>query len=219
MDIKGVITGDIIGSSQIAPSNREYLLDTLHGITSDVVKVCGVSLDIFRGDSFQLIVDDPVLSLRIAVLIRAGLQRNSPTATKWDARLAIGLGTITFYMKNSVMQSDGEAFRHSGREFDGLGKSRRLAIKTPWEDLNREFDVNTAFADEIISGWTITQAKIVYPSLLAEKAQKELAEELHTSQQSISKLMISAKVGLIERYLNRYEQAVADKLNDGHGSE
>lgn len=214
MDIKGVITGDIIRSTQIAQSDREYLLDTLRSIAGDLERWGEVRLEIFRGDSFQLIADNPVKALRMAILIRVGLQQSSPTSMKWDARLALGLGTITFYKEGSVTQSDGEAFLNSGREFDGLGKSRKLAVKTPWDTLNMEFDVNTAFADEIISGWTLAQAKLVYPLLLREKTQKELASDLNKTQQSVSKLIINARVGLIELYLNRYEQAVTELLKE-----
>lgn len=77
-----------------------------------------------------------------------------------------------------------------------------------------EFDVNTAFADEIISGWTLAQAKLVYQLLLREKTQKELASDLNKTQQSVSKLIINARVGLIELYLNRYEQAVTELLKE-----
>lgn len=211
--IKGVITGDIIGSTQIDPTDRELLLNTIRSITNDAAQWSEIRLEIFRGDSFQMIVNNPIKALRIAILTRVGLQKSSPTSTKWDARIALGIGTITFDQERSVIESDGEAFRNSGREFDELGKYKRLAIKAPWEEFNQEFKVNTMFADELISSWTIPQAQAMYLSLLTEKTQKELASELDKSPQAFSRLMISGKANLIELYLNRYEQVITTKLN------
>lgn len=219
MDIKGVITGDIIGSTQIAPVNRELLLNTIRDITRDIERWSEVRLEIFRGDSFQMLINNPVKTLRIGILIRSGLLKNSPTNIKWDARIALGIGTIAFDKEQSVVESDGEAFQNSGREFDELGKSKRLTIKTPWKLMNEELKVSTAFADEIISGWTITQAEVMYLSILTGKTQKELALELNKSPQTFSKLMINAKAGLIESYLNRYEQSVTNKLKKRHGNQ
>lgn len=215
--IKGVITGDIIDSTQIEAKDRELLLTTLRNIVNDAERWSEIRLEIFRGDSFQLIVNNPIEALRVAIFIRVGLQKSSPTSTKWDARIALGIGAITFDQERSVIESDGEAFRNSGREFDELGKSKRLAIKTPWEEFNREFKVNTTFADELISSWTILQAQAIYLSLLTEKTQKELATELDKSPQAFSKLMIGAKVYLIDLYLKRYEEVMTTKMNTCHG--
>ena len=111
-------------------------------------------------------------ALKIALLIRAGLQGKTTEASsnKWDARLSIGHGTIN-YTSDQIITSDGEAYRNSGREFDALGK-RRLALRTPWEAVNDEFAVSTAFADDIISGWSITQAQTIYQSLFYDINQR-----------------------------------------------
>ena len=206
MKIKGVITGDIIQSTHINPADRNLLLDTIQGIVQYTRKWGEIRLDIYRGDSFQILVDNPIQALRITLLIRAGLQAKSPTAFRWDARVALGLGTIDFEREQSVIESDGEAFRNSGWEFDKLGRSKKLAIRTPWENFNEEFIVSTALVDDIVSNWTITQAQAIFLFLSTGKTQKEIADDLRKSSQAISKLLIGGKVNLIELYLNRYEQ-------------
>lgn len=212
MKIKGVITGDIIRSTQVNLADRATLLNTISSIVQDTEKWSDMRLEIFRGDSFQIQIDDPIKALRIALLIRAGLLAKSPDALRWDARIALGLGTIDFEQAESVVESNGEAFRYSGREFDKLGRSKKLAVKSPWNEFNEEFAVSTAFADEIISGWTITQAQVIYPLLLTSKTQKELAGDLNKTSQAISKLIIGGRIGLIELYLNRYEQLIISKI-------
>jgi hypothetical protein len=92
-----------------------------------------------------------------------------------------------------------------------LGRSKNLALKTPWDEFNDEFKVSTAFVDDIASNWTITQSQALYLSLLTGKTQKEIADDLQKSSQAISKLLIGGKANLIELYLNRYEQLISTK--------
>jgi hypothetical protein len=211
METKAVITGDIIKSTRINPADRELLLNTIGNIVRDVEIWGNIRMEIFRGDSFQIQIDNPVKALRIAILVRTGLRAKSPSVFRWDARIALGLGNIYFEKNESVVESDGEAFHNSGWEFDKLGRSRSMAIKTPWTDLNDEFAVNTAFADDVIMNWTVTQAQVIYPLLLTSKTQKELAVGLDKTSQAISKLLIGGKANLIELYLNRYELLIKNK--------
>lgn len=214
MKIKGVITGDIVQSSKIEPDKRPLLLDRIQEITRDVSKWGNVKTEIYRGDSFQVVVDNPLVSLQIMILFRAGLLGHSPAdeKVKWDARVALGLGIIDFNNRDSVIESDGEAFRNSGREFDKLGKATRLALKTPWDDFNQEFEITTAFVDNVISEWTVTQAQVIYLALLSGYTQKELARELHKTPQAISKLVNGSKLKLLELYLERFRQQLTIKM-------
>lgn len=213
MKIRGVITGDIVQSTAIRPERRQMLLDTIRRLTDDLSAISPIQMEFFRGDSFQILVDNPSEALKIAILIRAGLQQSTPSDNpdKWDARIAIGIGEIN-YLSDKVVISDGEAFHNSGREFDELGK-KRLAIRTSWEEVNEELNVSTAFADDIISGWSITQAQAIYHTLLYQTSQKETASHLHKTAQAISKLLNTAKEPLIRTYMERYEQLIKTNIH------
>lgn len=219
MQIKGVLTGDIVQSTRIDPADREQLLETIGEIAQKTKQWGDVKLEIFRGDSFQLVTSNPVEALRTLLLMRAGLKKNSPATPKWDARIALGLGTVAFDREQRVAESDGEAFRHSGREFDELGKTHRMAIRTPWEEVNRELAVSTAFADNVVSGWSPSQAQIIYYTLLTEKKQKEVATDLNKSPQAVSKSLMGGKFRLIELYLNRYRDLIRSKIEKRDGME
>lgn len=88
-------------------------------------------MELYRGDSFQLLVEDPALAIYIAILLRAGLIYNTPDTSDgvWDARISVGIGSIDFISEN-IVTSDGEAFLLSSTQLDNIGK-RRLAVKTP----------------------------------------------------------------------------------------
>lgn len=168
MKIKGVITSDIVGSSQIKPEFRVDLLTCLITMEEELQCVSPFRMELYRGDSFQLLVEDPAMTAKIAILLRAGLIYHTPN--KEDAKVSIGIGGIDFISEN-IVTSDGEAFMYSGRQLDNMGK-HRLSIKTPWQDVNEEVDVSTAFVDDIITGWSNKQARMIYLSLRQNSAKK-----------------------------------------------
>lgn len=92
-------------------------------------------MEMYRGDSFQVVVDNPELALSVAIALRAKLKASTPDKSEvWDARLSLGIGDVSFASGN-ILTSDGEAFRLSGRAFDNIGK-KRLCISTPWAELD-----------------------------------------------------------------------------------
>ena len=128
MDIKAVITGDIINSTRIRAERRTLLIDSILRVADELKILSPLQIEMFRGDSFQVVVDEPEEALRIAILLRAGLKCSTPLecGSAWDARIALGVGEIS-YGADKIVMSDGEAFHFSGRELDGIGKSR-LAV-------------------------------------------------------------------------------------------
>lgn len=209
--MKGIITGDIINSTAIPIEHRRELLSTIESIARELQDLTPFKYEMFRGDSFQIMVEKPEKAMCIAVLVKAGLKSRTPEECKilWDARIAVGIGDVS-YEDDKLVTSDGEAFHFSGREFDELGK-RNLSIRTRWEDINDELNVSTAFANDIIDNWTRNQAQIVYISLTQNLTQKEIALKLGKSKQNISKLFSSAKEALIRIYLKRIEHVINSK--------
>ena len=208
MEIKAVITGDIVRSEQIAIDKRDLLLKVLRDIVRDVQEKSPMGMEMFRGDSFQIVLERPEASMEVATMIRAGLKSNSPTDGNevWDARLSIGIGTIN-YQSDSIVTSDGEAFKLSGRGLDAMGKSR-LAVKTCWEDVNEVLDVLMAFVDDLITGWSVNQANAVYHSVALGLSQTDIATQFEKSQQNVSKTLNSSKEWLLKLALNRFETII-----------
>lgn len=208
--IKSVITGDIVGSSSIQLKYRDFLLESIRGIVDELSVIEPLKIEFFRGDSFQMIIDAPENAMKIAVLLRAGLRSSTPKEYKkpWDARLSLGVGTISYHADNVVL-SDGEAFIYSGRGLDEMGK-RRLVVKTRWPNVNDELRVSTAFADVAISSWSVSQSQVVYQALLYNPSQKEIAHKFQKSAQNISKLLSAAKANLIQIYIDRYRNLISN---------
>lgn len=132
--MKGVITADVVGSTQIKTEDRGTLPALIHELIGEIAQCrpeLKLQVDIFRGDSFQVWVEKPECAPLVALLLRAGLRMSALRAgeQQLDARIS---------------QSDGEAFVLSGRGFDQLGKQQRLMVQTPSETANEELRVETA---------------------------------------------------------------------------
>jgi hypothetical protein len=211
--MRGVITGDIVGSSQIKTEYRERLLNCLNTMEKELQCVSPFRMELFRGDSFQLLVDDPAAAAKVAILLRAGLINHTPNQGKgiWDAKISLGIGNVEF-LSDNIVTSDGEAFQYSGRQLDLMGK-HRLTIKTPWQDVNDELEVSTAFVDDIITGWSSKQAGMIYLSLKQDAPKKEVAEHIGTSVQNVRNVLSSAREPLIRMYLERYCTVITDHLS------
>jgi len=208
METKAVITGDIVRSELIALDKRDLLIQVLHQIVENLQDKSPMRMELFRGDSFQIVVDSPEMSLKIASMMRAGLKSNTPkgSKTEWDARISIGIGTID-YQGDSIVTSDGEAFKLSGRGLDTMEKNR-LAVNTCWQDVNEELDAGLAFVDDLITGWSVNQANAVYLSVGKGLSQANIASTIAKSQQNVSKTLTSAKESLLVRFSDRFEAII-----------
>lgn len=205
--MKAVITADIVNSTKIEEAHRYLLVDELDNIIQDLKRLSSLRCEMYRGDSFQVLVDDVKYCLEIAVLIRLGLKKSNLLKNgKLDARMAIGVGDIS-YEHEQVILSDGEAFRLSGRTFDKLNK-RRLLIATNINDVDEPLNVMLAFIDELLEGLSYTQSIYLYDSLLYNMSQMELANVYHTSQPNIAKHLKSAKENLFRLFFDFAEKTL-----------
>ena len=218
MKLHAVITGDIIGSSQIAKRYRQHLLDDLNKLFNDLnshtIQSKQLLVEIFRGDSFQMVLEKPERALLVGLLIRAKLRSLTPAddhdgQNYWDARISIGVGEVTFWT-DKIVESDGTAFQLSGRGLDDMKKKQSLSVRTIWPEVNRELEVACALSETIINRWTISQAKVIYPYLLKNKTQKELAEEFNITQGAVSQRLNEAgNLDAVKLFLHRYEKLIS----------
>jgi hypothetical protein len=216
MSIVAVITGDIVHSSKMSRKQREQLLGQLEAMFVDLDQ-CIEAAEIFRGDSFQVLLRQPEKALRAAVLFRAGLRKiphqQEDQRQYTDARIAIGVGELS-YRADSLGMSDGEAFRLSGRGLDEMNYRERLIINTLWDDFNEEMEVSCALSEAIIGRWTHAQAAIIYSYLLSGKTQQALAKEFGITQGAVSqRLSESGNIGAIRKLLQRYEKLINKHLS------
>ncbi len=224
-NIIGVLTGDLVKSGKLQSGEIieviGFLKKTFEALNKHFFKD-RAKFEIYRGDSFQAILPYPEKSLLAAMIIRAGLRsiilRNriknkSVNYAYTDARIAIGVGYVS-YMSNNVVESQGEAFVKSGQLLDKLHKEHeRIGIETVWDYLNEEFYVESKLADAIINRWTPFTAEAVYYYLLQNKTQAQLAKILKISQPAVHKrLVIQGNIKSIKVFIERFTELI--KIQD-----
>ena len=215
-----VLTGDIANSSRFKGNDRRKLLDLVKHSFAEVKNILGDDVmafpfEIFRGDSFQGVLQNPEEALRAAIIIRASIRAGFrvPLSGAADARIAVGVGTISLMPVKSSGEGDGAAYRNSGPELDKMPKhSRMMIIKTPWHLTNEELNVECAMLDTIISRWSSVQAEVVM-GFLKGLTQEEMAKIFDVSQPAVKKRISSANMYPIELMLHRFENIFKENYN------
>ena len=158
-----VITGDFIGFSHLPASVRQEMYFVLKNCGSQLSAVFpGImpyEIDVFRGDGWQILLTDPVLSLRAALYLRACIKAHAP-AEHVDSRLAIGVGPIDYVPDNRVSAGDGTAFRMSGKMIEQMNspKSGTMRFSMNGWDQAQLVDGLVRMAGAFAGLWTAKQA-------------------------------------------------------------
>lgn len=186
-----VLTGDVVGSSKLTARDRKKLISALKNASRSVRKAFADAvprdIDIFRGDSWQLIVTDPPKAIRIGLFMRAAFKSEWGNG-KNDTRIAIGIGKVDFIPAGSISEGDGEAFRRSGTALERMKKNTRMQLSLPDQSAEETANVILYLVDTIAMRWTNRQARAV-TGALEGLTQDEIAKrwKQSTSQQNVAK--------------------------------
>lgn len=212
-----VITGDIVGSSSLSVPDRKKVLNAIGESSGRLRKIFGkivpLDVDVFRGDSWQVLLTDPVPSLRVALMFRA-LLRWRMESHDFDTRLAIGIGAADSISRRRVSEGTGGAFRASGLALDSM-KKRRMAFAFPGSDLEPSLDVLVHLLDEIAVHWSDRQARAIVGALQGW-TQKKIAETWESpriTQQAVALHLEAAGWHAVERGLEGFENGLSSGID------
>ncbi|MEO7960013.1 MAG: hypothetical protein ABIR19_00615 [Ginsengibacter sp.] len=196
--MQAVLTADIVNSTRLTPAKGKVLVKLLEQILSPY------KYEFYRGDSFQALVKDAAVSLRVALLCRSAAISLGED-NKADVKISIGLGDVNERIK-TLGAAKGEAFILSGRAFDEMEKKGiRLIISTADEKMNISFDIISDYINSIFSRMTSRQAKVIF-ELLKGGLQQDVVKRLKKSKSTISQHASSGRWGEIEKILNQFGQ-------------
>ncbi len=192
-----VITGDIIASRKLI--DQEKWLTPL----KNLLATWGESpkewkLD--RGDFFQIEITNIEDVLKKALEIKALIKKVEPIdehkkMSTIDVRMAIGIGEKT-YSGESISESNGSAYIHSGEKFDVLKKENvTLGIKTPWQDFDEEINLYLKLAGTFMDKWSVSSAELMQIVLNNPNiTQEEIGKKLGIQQSAVSRRWNRANV-------------------------
>ncbi|TVM04253.1 MAG: hypothetical protein CV087_01025 [Candidatus Brocadia sp. WS118] len=216
-----VVTGDIVGSSKLTTGQRSHLLSVLKSSFNTLKKILPDGIrapfEIHRGDSFQGVLSKPEAALRVAIAIRTSLRHGFETKQRrnaLDARIAVGIGPIDLLPAGRVAEGDGEAFRRSGPILDTMKGDQRLLIRTPWQAVDAELDIECALLDALINRCSGAQAQAILGQIRG-LTQEMAAQEFGVSQPAVRQRLKSAGGRAIEELCRRYEQLIREKEGRG----
>jgi hypothetical protein len=202
--IVGVITGDLINSSELTKDQKSAMQTELSNFLNANPDIL-LPIQFYRGDSFQLMVTEEKAAL-ITIIIEAIIL----SATGTWARISIGIGTTSRISPGNVLQSEGEAFQLSGQQLDKMkeeGRLLKIAINS------RKFQPILAatfyLAESIIWNWKPGQASVI--SLIPTfKTQKDIASKLNITGAAVSKAIKTSNWPAIESFLKGYEETIKE---------
>ena len=182
-----IITADIINSRKLV--NQEIWITPLKKLLANY-GATPKKWEIYRGDYFQIEIEDPnealLLALKIKALIKS-INVNEKKANPIDVRMAIGLGTKE-YTAERISESNGSAFINSGEKFEKLKKEKTtLAIQSSFPNFDYEMNLYLKLAVIQMDAWTINSATL-FTTLFEdpEKKQTEIGAILGIEQNSVS---------------------------------
>ncbi len=220
-----VLTADLIDSSLYDEEVIKKVLDTLKAEFEDIQKRFSkgtIRLEIYRGDSFQGIIKAPEEALTIALQIKAAINRIHLQKTRKsrayskiaDFKIAIGIGSQDLE-RAAISESNGEAFQFSGRTLDEMkSENRKTKMKSPWEEVDEEFNTSFFLLDIITDKWSTASAEVVY-FLLKNLKEREVAAEINISQSAVNQRKKAAGWEAVSLLLNRYKKVISTRTENG----
>jgi hypothetical protein len=204
-----VISGDIIRSSRLDPAARQELPRILKQAAAALREFLGeaipLDIDIYAGDSWQLLLTDPGSALRAAVFLRAHLLDR---AEGLDTRVAVAIGGVDFVPGERVSEGDGEAFRISGRLLQENAPGRRMRFASNQSTDGGLWDVAFDLIDALTTKtWTPRRARAVSGALRGW-VHTRIADLWTPSvrQPTVAKGLEEASWPVIQRTIERFER-------------
>lgn len=181
-----VLTGDIVKSSALPAGVLDDVMQALARLAERITSWPGetnVRYERFRGDGWQMTLDQPAHALRACLFARAAV-RSATSAG--ETRIGAGIGGAA--IGAGLAESSGTAFERSGHSLETL-KVHRL-----WHlDAGRDAPAGLALApglfavcEEISRPWTMRQADIFMRLAVPNApAMSEVADALGVQPQTI----------------------------------
>ncbi len=211
-----IITGDIVASSLLSSNKRKMLhkvmVDSSKVLQDEFKDAVPMGVDIFRGDSWQIILSKPAKALRLALFYRAIL-RAKMESHRFDTRMAIALGHVDFIPGNRVSEGYGEAYQLSGKALESMPKASNMSFVLPGMELEKVLNVVIQLIDSISSRWSDRQALAVTGALRGWK-QEKIAEKWwkkKVSQQAVAQHLSRAGWYPVEKGILFFEQCLREE--------
>jgi len=223
----GVLTGDIVASTSLRSSDRKRLYDVMQDGGEELRTFMGermpLPLDIYSGDSWQILLSEPRSLLRAGLFYRAFIRAHMPVdltrldlpkggnsqTPLADTRVALAIGRIDFVPKQRISEAEGPALQASGRLLKELTGKVRMRLVWDGASQAQTWDLLLQAMDAlIVQTWSPRRCQCVLGALRGMK-QREIADrqEVPVKQQTVQRLLDRAGWEWVEKVLDRFENS------------
>jgi hypothetical protein len=208
----GVMTGDIVSSSDLPTPERKRLHDVMTEGGTVLKSYFGprmpLPLDIFSGDGWQVLLDQPVDLLRAALLYRVYIRSHIAA----DTRVVMAIGTVDFVPKSRVSEGEGVAFQRSGRLLRELKGRIRMRFTADDDARWHGWDAAVQALDAlVVQSWNDKRSRALTGALRGMK-QQEIAllwDDDPIRQQTVQRHLQRAGWEWVEPVLARFEKSLS----------
>lgn len=206
-----VLTGDLIRSTEQPSSAVDA---AMYWIASAAISIVNWSTPAdprftrFRGDGWQFYIEDAQYCLRAALVVAAVLRARD---VGLSTRLSIAIGSVENLGSKDLSDASGEAFQVSGRAFDAMPRTGRIAIAGNCIGERDRIIARQMF--ERTSRWTVPQAEAMALYLHPDNLTlHELSARLGISPQAVNYRLGGGGAVNLRTNLQLWEEVIEHEL-------
>jgi hypothetical protein len=199
-----VLTGDLIGSTRVAPEAVDAAMAALSGAAQTIADWAGADTRFtrFRGDGWQIYLAKPALTLRATLVVLASLKAGG---SGLQTRLSIAAGPVERLGDAGLSGAAGAAFTLSGRNLDRMPPTSVFIYADTAAD-DRWKAATLDLAHWMARNWTREQAEAVILALDRPRPTDEvLARRLNISRQAFQSRLKGSGLAAATSALNTFE--------------
>lgn len=203
MNDGAVLTGYLIGSRKAGPLATDCAIDAI----AETARTMAAPFARHRGDGWQVLLTQPELALRFALLATARLRSLKAPLS----RFSIGIDKIAAERAPSLAAEAGSAFVLSGEVLDNMPKRSVFGLAS----MSRKFTEMTwaaaRLADQTARKWTPQQAEAMTLALApSEPSGASIARSLGISPAAASYRLQGANWWDIKAVIAAFEHEIGD---------
>lgn len=201
-----VISGDLIKSQKIPKQEYDDMLYHLDQSLRFIADKFAGQFNIYRGDAMQIQLPDPHTVCCAAILLSLQLK-----SANYSLRQSMAIGQLD-NPRADIKTATGSAYTLSGQGLDTLSH-QQLLLQIEQCPLDPSFALNIDLIDVLLDRMSQKQANALFYYLTTDNnSHAELAKELKTSRENVTKLLNLANYQLIERFLNYSQTAIRNQI-------
>ncbi|MCQ8876435.1 hypothetical protein NQT69_00075 [Pseudoalteromonas shioyasakiensis] len=196
-----VISGDLINSQKIPKHQYDDMLYLLDQSLRFIANKFSGQYSVYRGDALQIQLPDPRDVCSAAILLYLQLK-----SANYSLRQSMAIGQLD-NPRADIKTATGSAYTLSGQGLDTL--NQLLILQIEHSSLDASFALNIDLINVLLDKISQKQANALFHYLTAvNNSHSQLAKELQTSRENVTKLLNLANYQLIERFLNYSKEAI-----------